>query len=600
MSAFYFLFPAFSEALPSAKQALASIDNMRWFDDVAQLPSHTGASFCVLVMWWESEKSEQWQAWCKAQRQAFQGTLPILVLMPSGEWPAADQLLAFQPCDVCLTQATSEEIQLRAHLLAQNHFAPDVTRIFMGLFRKHPAVMFMLDAYTGEIVDANLSAQRFYGYELHAFLTMTVFDLNLAERNFVGKQMEKVREGVLNRFFFQHRLKSGEIRFVEINTTYMVLAERELLFTVVQDHTSREQAEQALQATEARYRQMVETAEEGIITLNAVDEITFVNQKMLTLLGAEHYYEVLGRPLQALLNAHEVQRYAQQKQRLQQGIKETLDLQLNTLSGQSIWVSVSMSLLFAPDGSIESVMGFVTNINARKAWEKDMERALHERSVLLQEVNHRVKNNFQLMLSMLRLQQRRIPKAAAEYAMLDAAAARLYTMALVHEQIYEKQGLTSLHFQQFVRLLVREVSAHERHVSPVFDFCLDDVVLSLDEAIVCSLILNEWLKNTYQYAFTEDFIDPRVHISFQVKPASDGSSQILLCLKNNGQGFDPEAPRAAGSLGLILAKHWARQLSGETAVVSDRTGTTCSFSFTLVNAHFQKPDTSRGGVLRHD
>lgn len=600
MSAFYFLFPAFSEALSSAKQALASIEHMRWFDDVSQLPSHTGASSCVLVMWWEPEKSEQWQQWCEAQRQAFQGTLPILVLMPSGEWPAADQLLGFQPCDVCLHQASPEEVQLRARLLAQNHFAPDVTRIFMGLFRKHPAVMFMLDAYTGEIVDANLSAQRFYGYELHEFLTMTVFDLNLAERNFVGKQMEKVREGVLNRFFFQHRLKDGDIRFVEINTTYMVLAERELMFTVVQDHTSREQAEQALQATEARYRQMVETAEEGIITLNAVDEITFVNQKMLTLLEAGHYYEVLGRPLQSLLSPHEVQRYTQQKQRLQQGIKETLDLQLNTLSGQSIWVSVSMSLLFAPDGSIESVMGFVTNINARKAWEKDMERALHERSVLLQEVNHRVKNNFQLMLSMLRLQQRRIPKAAAEHAMLDAAAARLYTMALVHEQIYEKQGLTSLHFQQFVRLLVREVSAHERHVTPAFDFSLDDVVLSLDEAIVCSLILNEWLKNTYQYAFGEEPTDPRVQISFQMKPTPDGFSQIVLTLKDNGQGFDPEAPRASGSLGLVLANHWARQLSGETTVCSDHTGTTCSFVFILHHVHFQKSDTARGEVLRRD
>ncbi len=592
MSAFYFLFPAFSEALPLAKQALASIAQMRWFDDVSQLPSHTGASSCVLVMWWEPEHSTQWQQWCKAQRQAFQGTLPILVLIPSAEWPAADQLLAFQPCDVCLTRALPEEIQLRARLLAQNHFAPDVTRIFMGLFRKHPAVMFMLDAYTGDIVDANLSAQRFYGYELDEFSTMTVFDLNLAERNFVDKQMENVREGVLNRFFFQHRLKSGEIRFVEINTTYMVLAERELLFTVVQDHTSREQAEQALHATEARYRQMVETAEEGIITLNAVDEITFVNQKMLTLLEASHYHQVLGRALPELLSRDEVQRYTQQKQRLQQGIKETLDLQLNTLSGQLIWVSVSMSLLCAPDGSIESVMGFVTNINARKAWEKDMKQALHERSVLLQEVNHRVKNNFQLMLSMLRLQQRRIPKAASEHAMLDAAAARLYTMALVHEQIYEKQGLTSLNFQQFVRLLVREVSAYERHVSPVFDFCLDDVVLSLDEAIVCSLILNEWLKNTYQYAFGAS-TDPRVHIAFQATPASENTQRVRLTLKDNGQGFDVDAPRAPGALGLVLANHWSRQLSGDITVASDARGTTCTFSFSSINGHFQTPRIAR-------
>lgn len=578
MSEFYFISPSLASSETPIKARFPFPFAVEWFQSVAQLPASIGTHPCIMIIVWTQENARFLESWCREQRMLFSGLLPLLILNAETEWPAYLSIVPFQPCEICPLDASVEELALRLHLLSYTSPALDQAQVFMNLFRKHSAVMFMLDAHSGDIVEANTSAEDFYGYSTEQLQQMKIFDLNQAAVTQVQEKMQKAYAGVLNRFCFHHRLANGEIRFVEVNTTSMVLNGRALLFTVIQDQTSRQEAERALEVTEARYRQMIETAEEGIITLNADDEITFVNQKMLVLLSATHYHQVLGKTIAYFLTPESQDAYLEQKQRLTQGIKETQDLQLLNFQQEKLWVSASMSMLFSHDDGFDGIMCFVTNIQGRKQWEKDMQTALTERGVLLQEVNHRVKNNFQLMLSMLRLQQRRIAKSGADYAMLDAAATRLYTMALVHEQIYEKKGLVSLHFKQFMRLLVREVSAYEKQCKPEVDFHLEDLVLSLDEAIVCSLILNEWLKNAYQHAFKR--IDqPRITLSFFRESGDENTDKVILRIVDNGCGFDVEEAEAGAGMGISLAKHWALQLSGTVTVASDAQGTCCCFTF---------------------
>ena len=551
---------------------------VEWFQNVEQLPQDTGLHPCVMVILWQKKEARFLEQWCREQRALFARDLPLLILNAEAAWPDYLAMVPLQPCDICSSDASVDELSLR--LRALSHTAPPLDRVqvFMDLFRKHSAVMFMLDAHTGDIVEANVSAEKFYGYPVETLQQMKIFDLNQAAVDQVQADMQKAYDGVLNRFSFSHRLATGEIRAVEVSTTSVLIDGRPLLFTVIQDQTSRHEAERALEMTEARYRQMIETAEEGIITLNAEDEITFVNQKMLVLLGAEHYHHVLGKTFQHFLTEESDGAYRDQKQRLKQGIKETQDLQILTFQQDKVWVSASMSMLFSKDERFDGIMCFVTNIQGRKQWEKDIKTALKERGVLLQEVNHRVKNNFQLMLSMLRLQQRRMAKSGADYAMLDAAAARLYTMALVHEQIYEKQGLVSLHFKQFMRLLVREVSAYAQNCTPQVDFQLEDLVLNLDEAIVCSLILNEWLKNAYQHAF--DHVEkPWIGLFFFRESHPEKGACITLKVQDNGCGFEVHTAEKGTGMGVTLSRHWALQLSGTVTISSGPQGTHCCFSF---------------------
>lgn len=578
MSDFYFISPSVAISEIALKSRFDSHFSVDWFDGIQSLPHSTVTHACVMVIVWEQKNAEFLENWCREQRALFPRDLPLLILNAETEWPGYLSMVPFQPCEICPLDASIEELNLRLHLLSRLSPVLDRVQVFMDLFRKHPAVMFMLDADTGDIVEANLSAENFYGYRIHQLQQMKIFDLNQAKVALVQEHMKKAYEGVLNRFHFQHRLANGEIRFVEVNTTSMLLDGRAMLFTVIQDHTSREKAERELKLTESRYRQMIETAEEGIITLSANDEITFVNQKMLVMLGTEYYPEVFGKTFTDFLTEKSQLDYKEQKQRLKQGIKETQDLQLLTFQKDMLWVSASMSLLFSSQNDFDGVMCFVTNIHGRKQWEKDMQTALKERGVLLQEVNHRVKNNFQLMLSMLRLQQRRVKQSGADYAMLDAAAARLYTMALVHEQIYEKQGLVSLHFKQFMRLLVREVSAHEKSCTPQLEFQLEDLVLTLDEAIVCSLILNEWLKNAYQHAFKGND-SPWIRLSFFREDLVEGAERITLQIEDNGCGFDINQVDSGTGMGVTLAHHWALQLSGNLKICSDSTGTCACFTF---------------------
>jgi two-component sensor histidine kinase len=187
-------------------------------------------------------------------------------------------------------------------------------------------------------------------------------------------------------------------------------------------------------------------------------------------------------------------------------------------------------------------------------------RALREKDVLLKEIHHRVKNNLQIISSLLNLQSRRI-KDPQTLEMFRESCDRIQLMALIHQKLYSSVDLAQLDFNDYLHslaaMILRSYSLRSRNVK--VDFKLQEQLqLSLDLAIPLGLITSELISNSLKHAFPRG---SRGTITLEITQ-SDGD--VKLCVSDDGQGlpsdFSMEQP---ASLGLRLVKMLAEQANAE-------------------------------------
>ncbi|NVB79773.1 MAG: PAS domain S-box protein [Kofleriaceae bacterium] len=202
--------------------------------------------------------------------------------------------------------------------------------------------------------------------------------------------------------------------------------------------------------------------------------------------------------------------------------------------------------------------------------------ALTEKEALLKEIHHRVKNNLQVISSMLRLQARRIPMPELR-DVFDESQQRIQTIALVHERLYQSRDLSNIGFDDYLKSLVENVmyaqNATDRGVTAITE--VTGVSLPIQIAIPCGLIVNELVTNSLKHAFPGDRTGT-ITVSMQ----SEGN-KIELSVADDGVGLPANVdPSKAKTLGLDLVYTFAEQLDATVAVRSAR-GTAFTLRFAV-------------------
>ncbi|GMV95178.1 MAG: hypothetical protein AMXMBFR82_49560 [Candidatus Hydrogenedentota bacterium] len=248
-----------------------------------------------------------------------------------------------------------------------------------------------------------------------------------------------------------------------------------------------------------------------------------------------------------------------------------IDLFGKRKDGTEFPVDIMLSPIETERGRL--ILGVVRDVTERKRMEVE---ALHVRETYLKEVHHRVKNNLQVISSLLFLQTVHTPDPKV-LEILKESQSRVKSIALIHEKLYRSAELVRLDFAGYVRDLVtdlfRSYGMDQRGISATVR--VENVSLEIDTAIPCGLIINELVSNVLKHAFPNGRSG---NVMVELEPAGDRRFNLLV--KDNGvglpEGFDW---RASASLGLKLVNDLTRQLDGTIRVDTANGGTAFHITF---------------------
>jgi two-component system, sensor histidine kinase PdtaS len=197
----------------------------------------------------------------------------------------------------------------------------------------------------------------------------------------------------------------------------------------------------------------------------------------------------------------------------------------------------------------------------------DAKIGLEQQQMLLHEVNHRVKNSLQLVSSLLRLQARRIPDAAARRQLEDATT-RISTIAHIHQRLYRDQDVKKINFGAFLSELCADLQGSAVHCS--LEVSSPNFPVTTDRAIPLALVVNELVTNAFKYAYPAEGAGGRVSVTVDLH----GDEEIAITVKDDGVGL-PDGFSVAGgtNLGMILIGSLLTQLSGQIEIRHDGPGT---------------------------
>lgn len=216
----------------------------------------------------------------------------------------------------------------------------------------------------------------------------------------------------------------------------------------------------------------------------------------------------------------------------------------------------------------KSIYTIVIDITERISAEKQVEHSLAEKNILLREIHHRVKNNLQIMASLLHLQSRYVRDAADE-ELFEASQNRIRSMALIHELIYQREDLSSVDLAEYVQSLVRHYEDGASRTGVKIESECVSLATTPDIALPFGLILNELFSNSIKHAFPENRLIPapcRISVVFRTTE-EDGYELIY---SDNGVGLPPSVdPEQTDSLGLSLIRILAAQLGSKPVFLAE-------------------------------
>jgi len=471
-------------------------------------------------------------------------------------------------------------------------------------------VMLLVDPETGTIIKANPAACDFYGLTAEAMRGLDIGRIDISSSNTIVEDLDAVMKGRQRAFYVPHRIASGEIRNVGVHAVPLNIRNRTAVLCII-DKTKEEEvdrdcnqlegmakkrtielervnemlkteieerklAEKALQESEDFLKSIVENIPDMIFVKEA-KELRFVrfNRAGEELLGYDRT-EMCGKNDFDFFPEDEAVFFTKKdREVLSAGrLIDIPDEPINTrYKGERLLHTKKIPIL-DEQGNPKYLLGISEDVTEHRKAEELLKASLKEKETLLKEMYHRVKNNMQLISSMLHLQARASLEPDVREA-LTVAQGRIKSMALVHEKLYHSKSLTQIDFGEYLKDIIALLSRSygKRNIRCRVE--VDNISLSIETAIPLGIIANELISNTMKYAFPDDM---EGELFFRLLQKEDG--RVTMTARDDGVGI-PDAVdfQNMPSLGLQLVKDLVCQING--AVELDRSnGTTFVITFT--------------------
>ncbi len=364
----------------------------------------------------------------------------------------------------------------------------------------------------------------------------------------------------LNNFELNLQTKTGKIKRVLVSASL----EGEEILGMILDLTAHKSAEEAIRESEEKFRSISATAQDAIVMVDIKGKITYWNE------AAKKIFKYTDQDFREK-NLHEfilpspdyetykkgLDKFFKNSQR--ESIGKTLEMIGLKKDGTEFPIELSMSAV-SIKGKWNAV-SIIRDITERKLAIDQIKKSLKEKELLLQEVHHRVKNNMQIISSLLKLQAGNIDDNRTVELFKDSQN-RIKSMALVHEKLYQSKDFATINFNEYIQTMVHSLfRSYKISTSKIkLKANIEDVTLSIDHAIPCGLIINELISNSLKYAFPKN---KQGKIEIGLHQLDTG--QVELVVNDNGIGIPEKIDfRNTQSLGLHLVNLLAEdQLEGK-------------------------------------
>lgn len=379
----------------------------------------------------------------------------------------------------------------------------------------------------------------------------------------------------------EHRIwhKDGSIRWVR-NTIVQHFDEQGHIFAydgLISNITERKLTEEALRQTNEMMRTVLEKVPVGIFDIDSEGVVQNIwNPALERMLGWTRQ-EAIGHFLPSVQTEAAKEEFRKLREQMRSGKPASgVDLRRQRKDGSPIDYSIYTAPLHDIQGQITSNIAILVDITERKLAEQIMVKSLKEKEILLKELQHRVKNNLNIISSLLGLELDRLTDEHARKIFINAQS-RIRSMSVIYEQLYNSAGLDTVDLSAYIKelsdSLIKTYAIEAGSIKLVFR--VSEVMIDMKRAVSIGLILNELITNALKYAYPAGS-KGEIRIDLE---KSDG--EIMLCISDDGTGMpDGYKLKTADSLGIRLVRMLTEQLGGSLNIESKK-GTSVSLTFKI-------------------
>lgn len=390
-------------------------------------------------------------------------------------------------------------------------------------------------------------------------------------RRFLKDKYDRSLNGESFEYVIEYPNAKGENRFWQ-NWFSPIIDKGEVVGITVfsSDITNRIDMEKELRKSEARYRTLISNTPFCIHEVNFEGKLTSINEtgvKMFNMPSAEVF---IGIDYPTLVGEEQSKKILPLFDEAKNGVYSEFEFSKDNRDFFSNFIPIKNEL-----GEVTRIMGITEDITERKRSSELIQSSLREKTTLLSEIHHRVKNNLAIVSGLLELQKSEVNDERLS-VYFNQSINRIISIAMVHELMYQTHDLSSVNVKDYLEMLIPAISATMQYSNKNVEFELEikDYRLNINEAIPMGLMLNELITNSFKYAFDGDTGNK---ISICLSTESD---RLYVKYSDNGKGFDAgidfETPR---NLGLNLIHSQLYQLEADYTVHTTD-GFELEFSFT--------------------
>jgi len=437
---------------------------------------------------------------------------------------------------------------------------------YYALFDRSLHAVFVHD-FSGKFLDANRAALQMLEYTGDEILELdfaSLLDKRQLSRGLAGIQ-EIIETGFQKEpAAYRLKTKSGGHIWVETEATLLYKGNKPFAIQgIARNISTQKEAEEALRENEEKYRAIFESFYDVYYRTDRDGLVTIISPSVKIQAGYDPE-EVIGHPVMDFyLDPDERETFNLNLK--QYGFVNDYELQLLAKDGRVIEVSASSKIVLGKNGKPAGVEGLLRDITDRKRAEAEIKASLKEKEVLLQEIHHRVKNNMQIISSLLNLQSSKV-KDKKVVGMFQESRDRIRAMALIHEKLYQSKDLALVNLAQYIESLY----LHLYHMYSVdtstvrLNQHIDDIFLDINTAIPIGLVINELVSNALKHAFPNG-----IQGEICLELSCDKTGKYRLIVKDNGVGLPPGVDiNNPDTLGMQLVYDLVAQIGGDIDIDS--------------------------------